>query len=492
MIISVHGTARGKRSSAPTLSLLASLTMLQRNKKTLILPLCGNTMDMDLEMLMDSATKMDRESASMEGVYEFNDNGVDAFFRQTSAGRLTAAHFDDYTLGLAKIKNYLDIAPATSQPDFEKMLEMTEEDIQMLFTAANEVYNYTFVLVNSSNDVLTSIIDRMADKIIVTIRQGRAEELPWTAGDDKELRQKTFFVVEDYEKESGFDVGVLKKGYKTKDLYTIPHNVQYRDAIAGGTILQYALKNANTETVDYNNELSENVRKLMDGVTGKAAEDEEEEPETMLEDKEKTSEPEKEKDQINADDVVERKVKKGGLFSKKFITKKVIKNSGEKFETEDTKKESINNFDLCGDIQDEAQAKTIASFIMDNFDGGEPEKRDFWYRCEYNLLFGLSLYVMNAYPEGKRNVASVYDILVKEGLPVIDNLAKPIMSKQPYYKPLRGFVMSAAAVKESAYNGLTIRLSQLNLTATQETSSNNEDADADKNEKPGESSEGEV
>lgn len=333
MIISVHGTAGGKRSSAPTLTLLASLTMLQRNKKTLILPLCRNVKGMDLELLMDANMRIDRESSSISGVYEFTDNGVDAFFRQTSAGRLTATHFDDYTVGMAKIKNYLDITPPTSQPDFEYMLESAEDDIQMLFNAANQVYNYTFVLVNSKNKVLTSMIDKMADKIILTIRQGKTEELPWSEEDDKELRAKSFFVIEDYEKESAFDVGVIKKGYRTKNLFTIPHNVQYRDAIAGGSVLQYALKNAKTESTDYNNALSESVRKLMDAVSGKASDEEEEEDlEKLLEDKEKTKEPVKEKESISENDVKTRKIEKKGLFSKKVFKKTVIKNEGEEFE----------------------------------------------------------------------------------------------------------------------------------------------------------------
>lgn len=327
MIISVHGTEYGKRSSAPILSLLASLTMLQRNKKTLILPLCRCENGMDLEMLMDAKTKLDNEAASVDGIYEFNDNGIDAFFRQTSAGRLTATHFEDYTVALAKIKHYLDITPPSSQPDFEDMLGGIEEDVQLLFKAANEVYNYTFVLVNSSNEPVTHMVDKMADRIIITVRQGKTESLTWDLyDDDQELRKKTFFLVEDYEKESGFDIGALKKGYRTKKLYTLPHNVQFRDAVESGSILQYALKNAKAVQGDYNYELSDAVRRLMDAISGKTAmQEDEEQLESELTAKEKKADATVNKEEILARNVGIEEVTKKRFFTRKIYKKPVLR-----------------------------------------------------------------------------------------------------------------------------------------------------------------------
>lgn len=327
MIIVVHGTKNGKRSSAPTMALLASLTMLQRNKKVLVLPLCEEGTGLDIERLMDANLKIDRvASSSIGGMHEFEDNGVDAFLRQTSAGRLTTKHFDDYTIGMAKIKNYLDVTPATTTPDFETSLLDMEEDIRMIFNGAESVYNYTFVLADSRNEDLTEMLDEIADKIIVTVRQGNADELPWDEEKKgKEIRQKAIFVVEDYEKESGFDLGLLKKTYHAKQMFAIPHNIQYRDAIEAGNILQYALKNATAGATDINYEVSNVARLIMDRISGKSADDEDENEAIANEitEKPETEETAEVKEEIPAGQVKRKQhVTKKGFFGKKTVTRK--------------------------------------------------------------------------------------------------------------------------------------------------------------------------
>lgn len=133
-----------------------------------------------------------------------------------------------------------------------------------------------------------------------------------------------------------------------------------------------------------------------------------------------------------------------------------------------------NGVDFFKTIHNETQAMTLASIIMDNSDGDEPEKKDFWYKCEYNLLLGLILYVKCMYPQRDRNLVSVFDILVKEGIAGIDNKTKEAEPNQPYYAPLRIFTMSAPTVKESAFGGLNTRLSKINPPVVRKILSNDE------------------
>ena len=133
-----------------------------------------------------------------------------------------------------------------------------------------------------------------------------------------------------------------------------------------------------------------------------------------------------------------------------------------------------NGVDFFKTIHNETQAMTLTSIIMENSDGDEPEKKDFWFKCEYNLLLGLILFVKFTYPEGERNLVSVFDILVQKGIKGIDMETARATPKDPFYAPLRIFSMSTATVKESAYGGLNTRLSKINPPVVREILSHDE------------------
>lgn len=266
MIIAFHGTKKGTHLADAAMVLTAALTMFERQKKVLMLVVSNAGEMKNIEMLADSYMKEQHDlNMTIGGDFEFEDTGIDALLRQASANRLTVEHFDNYVTKLSRSKNYLDIAPETTQQDFEASLEERPDELRLLLENAQDVYGYVFVLVNPKNEILTKRIDEVADKVVVAIPQGRGEELPESCY-DANIKKKVHFLVEDYEEKSSYGYKTMKKSYDAKKFYVVPHNVLFRDAVNDGTLVQFAMRNYNASKTDVNYPLIKALRDLMNDI----------------------------------------------------------------------------------------------------------------------------------------------------------------------------------------------------------------------------------
>lgn len=266
MIIAFHGTKKGTHLADAAMVLTAALTMFERQKKVLMLVVSNAGEMKNIEMLADSYMKEQHDlNMTIGGDFEFEDTGIDALLRQASANRLTVEHFDNYVTKLSRSKNYLDIAPETTQQDFETSLEERPDELRLLLENAQDVYGYVFVLVNPKNEILTKRIDEVADKVVVAIPQGRGEELPESCY-DANIKKKVHFLVEDYEEKSSYGYKTMKKSYDAKKFYVVPHNVLFRDAVNDGTLVQFAMRNYNASKTDVNYPLIKALRDLMNDI----------------------------------------------------------------------------------------------------------------------------------------------------------------------------------------------------------------------------------
>lgn len=268
MIIVFHGTKEGNHWADAAMVLTASLTMFERQKKVLMLSVANSGSVRNIEMLADSYMKQEHDlNMSIAGDFEFEDTGIDALIRQAGANRLTVEHFNNYVTQLSRSRNYLDIAPETTQRDFETSLVEHPEELRLLLENAEDVYGYVFVLADYRNDELVRMVDNFADKIVVTIPQGQKELLPESLNDSKN-RKKINYLVTDYEPESAYGYSVMKKAYGANRFYVLPHNVLFRDAVEDGALVQFAMKNYSVEKTDYNYSLVKALRDLMDHLSG--------------------------------------------------------------------------------------------------------------------------------------------------------------------------------------------------------------------------------
>lgn len=326
MIIAFSGTKENRNNADALMVFTAASTMFQRQKKVIMLSLGSRESSHDLEMLADSAAKTEHDlSDTIAGTVTFEDNGVDALLRQASTSRLTEDHFSDYCTQYARARNYLDIAPMTTQRDFETLLSDHPEDIEVMLSNADEVYDYVFVLLDAANDRLMDSALKYVDRIVTVVSQGPVEKLPGTTSPfDKSLKKKRWYLVADTDKESAYGYRYMKKAYDSDNIFGYPHNVLLKDAVSDGKLIHFAMLNSQVKKQDTNYALSESVKKLMDSVSGVKTDTELSESLEKMESLRKEREKEKTLEELPENRIqVEERTKRHGFFGKKYTEKKL-------------------------------------------------------------------------------------------------------------------------------------------------------------------------
>ena len=318
MVIAFQGTKSGNHWADAAMVLAGSLTMFQRQKKVLILSLCDPGRGRDVEQIAESRMWRDHQmSIALSGGYEFEDNGIDALLRQAGSSRLTVKHFDDYVTQLARTKNFLDVAPVTTQRDFEHTIIDRPDDVKLLLQNANEVYNYVFVLADSKNKDLIDLVNEIADHVVIVIPQGNHEDYAGT--DIQKVKKKVTYLVGDYEHDSAYGLNFVRRVYGNRHVYTMPHNVLFRDAMYDGIIVEFAMKNYNAQPADFNYQLIHAMQLLMDHLSGVKVEEEFNEDDVAdAKKKQRKKKGPREKARLSGDRVQKQVVPgKKGLFGKK-------------------------------------------------------------------------------------------------------------------------------------------------------------------------------
>ncbi len=166
---------------------------------------------------------------------------------------------------------------------------------------------------------------------------------------------------------------------------------------------------------------------------------------------------------------------KGSLYTD---TAGYARRAGYNIKVLNLKPKEIKNSDgveLMKTITDQMGAETMANIIMENSsDGGE--KKDFWYKCELNLLKALILKIKfsSTIPENEKTLIKVYETLIGNGVDELTSIMADTPPEHPAYSSALSFARSKDDVKESAYGGLCIKLSLLAQPAVQAMLSYNE------------------
>lgn len=313
MVIVFQGTQEGKHGTAAAMVTAAAFQMARSNKKIAIMSFCDNEKKNNIENFAFTAENMpDIGNPLMElGDFEFNDTGIDALIRRSETGVLSKEHFSTCCMPAIKMTHGLDVIGTTNSEEFENDIAARFDVAKGVINMANEIYNFVFVLADSQHKDLTEKLDIVADKVVVIVRQAKADA---ELGFSPEIAEKVSLLVADYEDESAYSVRYLKKGYKVKKLYVMPHSVAYRDASTNGSLVRFALRNASLDETkgDINYGFSSSMKLLLDNICGK-----------IDDDGEATDTDEAEGEEINPKEVKKVKEKKQTGEIEPDVTKKV-------------------------------------------------------------------------------------------------------------------------------------------------------------------------
>lgn len=302
MIISVRDAQNNINDAAAITALLAGVTAISKSKNTLALQLTEGAVASIIDVLSGRDIKLNQ----IRDMYSFTDDGLDALFLRAETADLTKEHYDEcVTPLLAEKENMLDILKPTKTNRITEIV--SEETLENVLKHAEDVYDYVFVLLPNDNEELFTLTSKFTKEDLLIIPQGTQVPVDLSNG-------KTYLVVKDFESTSKYDVQSTKKKYNAKKVYTVPHNVAYRDAVISESLLDFMLINKKDMKDDDNYTFLSSILSLIGRYVSDKYEDDEE---IVLKDKQADDFFEPDEPTVLPPSAVQEVTVKKGFFRKK-------------------------------------------------------------------------------------------------------------------------------------------------------------------------------
>lgn len=257
MVLMVQGSYVSENEATAIAASIAVTAAINNNHKTLVMQLTDNKSTSALSIL--KGKEIAENTITELGTYQIEDKGIDALLRRASSIKLVKETFDSSTEPMLSYENYLDVADITKKNDFTKTLSVS--GMKNILKYANDVYGMIIIILDGKNEQIMAEMLELCDAYVTCIRQAPAPHALNTV-DGK----KSYFAIADFDSNSKYNLQYLKKIYNSNNLYAIPYNSEYHDAVISGTLLRFMLKNNVPEKEDDNSKLREAIMDLTDAV----------------------------------------------------------------------------------------------------------------------------------------------------------------------------------------------------------------------------------
>ena len=258
MIITVQGMNHKNNKAVQTVSTLAGMDSLINGNKTLIVQLINPDID-----TADNTLNKNTDIAYGIAKNSFAETGIDSLLRICAGTVLGTTEFEQFCTPMRRTKFALDVAEISKNVEFTKTLANRIEDIKEILTAAAEVYQNVYVLVDSKDDDLLKIVNEMdiVNRSVYCLRQGHM-----TKGDV--YGKNILYVVTDFHGDSEFSMKSMKNAYvsKREPIYPLTFNIRATDAAMKGRLLYFLLRNTEEGKTDVNYAWYKDVRNILSGI----------------------------------------------------------------------------------------------------------------------------------------------------------------------------------------------------------------------------------
>lgn len=297
MIVSVRDAENNLADGAAITALLAGITSISKSKNTLALQFTEGMDASVLDILSGKAIRMNQ----IREAFSYMDDGLDALFLRAETADLTKEHYDECVTPLLEKENMLDVLKPTRSHRIGGIV--SSETLRNVLSHAEDVYDYVFVLLPDDKELLT-LTSAYTKEDILVVPQGKEIQ-------EDMLGEKTCLVVKDFEPLSRYDIPSMRKKYGKRKIYTVPHNVEYRDNIINQTLLDFLLTNKKNMKGDENYVFTSSILSMISHyVSDKSAD----EPEFILPDKPQAGGLVKEEATALPEGAVQEVTVKKGLF----------------------------------------------------------------------------------------------------------------------------------------------------------------------------------
>ncbi len=255
MVVGFIGKSQTETLQA--ISVVSALTALK--KRSVLVISLYNKSDISIEDILVGKKINAAEISPLGNVYI--DSGIDALMSRVESERIEKEHFDTCCLQTLNSNGYvLDIANHSNKTSLESELLSKEEDLKVLFEAAQKNYDFVFCFI-PENTKLQKTLFKMSDKIIVCVPQGKKKTIPAVN------KKNAYILVCDYENNSPYSDRYLSKQYDIP-AFTLKHNADLKNAYIGHDVLTFIMNNEKSEPFDDNFDFINSINRFCDALIG--------------------------------------------------------------------------------------------------------------------------------------------------------------------------------------------------------------------------------
>lgn len=194
---------------------------------------------------------------------DFSDTGIDALSRFIKFNRIEKNEVASYTTTV--LKNRLDLLTGTRNGNAKIYQNNMKKTIQLILQSASVFYDLVFIDTAPGNNEISMRIIENSDLVVINLSQN-----PHTI--ENFLRnftgciEKTFIVIGKYDSNSRFNIKRIKRMFDLNRVYAIPYNTEFADACMECRVVDYFIKNIETEKDDIHNFFIKSVSEIAEAI----------------------------------------------------------------------------------------------------------------------------------------------------------------------------------------------------------------------------------
>lgn len=162
---------------------------------------------------------------------------------------------------LIRVKNtslyYMPSTREQTKEVYDRGCEELAEEITLIVKKANKA---VFVDCGTGDNVLSMKLIKEAQVIVINIEQD-SHPIPKVIFENKELMEKCLFIIGRYDSNSRYNVRNIRRKYHIdKDcIAVVPYNIEFKDAVCEGKMVDFMDKNISCQLYDDNYEFINGV-----------------------------------------------------------------------------------------------------------------------------------------------------------------------------------------------------------------------------------------
>lgn len=163
----------------------------------------------------------------------------------------TAIHFES---ALISVKNtHMHYLPSTSEPTEELFERECERNSVRLMELINRYDKPNLIDCRDGSGRLSKMVMNNCDLLVFNMEQG-LHSIPKVVFDNKELMERSMFLIGRYDEASRYNIRNIRRKYHIDEesIAVIPYNIQFKDSVCEGKIVEYLSKNINCDKDSYN------------------------------------------------------------------------------------------------------------------------------------------------------------------------------------------------------------------------------------------------